>query len=320
MKIFITREINEEAIEDMKKINGVEIVINPKDQSLSKNEIIEKAKGCEGMITLLNDKIDKEIIDALCPKLKIIANYAVGFDNIDFKYAKEKNVAVTNTPEVMTQAVAEHAIALILACARRIVEGDEYVRAGKYNLWEPDLLLGPEIAGKILGIVGMGRIGQALAQIAYHGFGMKILYHDINQNEDIERNLQADRVSLTSLFERSDFVSLHVPLLKETKHMISKEQLKLMKNSAILVNTARGAIIDEEALIEALQEKEIFAAGLDVFEKEGSVDERLYKLDNVVLTPHIASATHEARLQMGECVVENIKEVLAGRPPKTPVS
>ncbi|MFH1909971.1 MAG: D-glycerate dehydrogenase [bacterium] len=320
MKIFITREINKEAIEDMKKIDGAEVIINPKDQLLSKNQIIEKAKGSTCLVTLLSDKIDKEIIDALCPELKIIANYAVGFDNIDFEFAKKKNVAVTNTPEVMTQAVAEHAIALMLACSRRIVEGDKYVRAGKYSLWEPDLLLGPEIAGKTLGVVGMGRIGQALANIAYHGFGMKILYHDINPNEEIERNLQADRVSLTSLFERSDFISLHVPLLKETKHMISKEQLKLMKKSAILVNTARGAIIDEEALIEALQEKEIFAAGLDVFEKEGSVDERLYKLDNVVLTPHIASATHEARLQMGECIVENIKEVLAGKPPKTPVS
>lgn len=319
MKIFITREINKEAIDALRKLNDVELVINPKDTTLTQNQIIKKAKGCVCLVTLLTDKIDKGIIDALCPELKIIANYAVGFDNIDSEYAKEKNVAVTNTPEVMTQAVAEHAIALILACARRIVEGDEYVRADKYSLWEPDLLLGPEIASKNLGIVGMGRIGQALAKIAYHGFGMKILYHDINQNEEIERNLQADRVSLSSLLERSDFVSLHVPLLDETKHMIAKEELKQMKKSAILVNTARGAIIDEEALIEALRDKEIFAAGLDVFEKEGCVDERFYKLDNVVLTPHIASATYEARVSMGECVVENIKEVLAGRPPKTQV-
>jgi len=170
MKIFITREINKEAIDALKKRDNFEVEVNPKeDVELSKEEIIKKAKGSSALVTLLNDEIDKQIIDALLPELKIIANYAVGFDNIDVKYAKEKGVVVTNTPEVMTQAVAEHAIALMLCCSRRIVEGDEYVRAGKYKLWDPDLLLGPEIASKTLGIVGMGRIGQALAHIAYHG-------------------------------------------------------------------------------------------------------------------------------------------------------
>ncbi len=320
MKIFITRPIDKKSIERLEKINGCEISINEKDETLSKQEIIKQAKGSAALVTLLNDKIDKEIIDSLSPDLKIIANYAVGFDNIDIEYAKERGVIVTNTPEVMTQAVAEHAMTLMLSCARRIVEGDRYVRAGKYDLWEPNLLLGPEIAGKTLGIIGIGRIGQALCQIAYHGFGMKVLYTDINRNEEVERNFQADHVSLATLLERSDFVSIHVPLLESTKHLIGAQELSKMKKNAILVNTARGAIIDEQALIKALKEREIFAAGLDVFEVEGKVSSELFDLENVILTPHIASATLEARQAMGECVCENIIEVLAGREAKTPVN
>ncbi|MDP3012683.1 MAG: D-glycerate dehydrogenase, partial [Candidatus Subteraquimicrobiales bacterium] len=222
---------------------------------------------------------------------------------------------VTNTPEVLTQAVAEHAIALMLSCARRIVEGDQFIREKKFKQWEPDLLLGPEIAGKTLGIVGIGRIGSSLAEIAYHGFGMKILYHDIKHAEEIERTLQADFASINTLLERADFVSIHVPLLDSTRHMISESQLKMMKKTAILINTARGAIIDEQALIGALQNKEIFAAGLDVFEDE-IPSPKLLSLENTVLTPHIASATHEARAAMAECVAENVIEVLNGRPAK----
>lgn len=320
MKIFITRSIDEAGLKLLRVNKEIEIEQNKKDKILKKDELIKRAKGCAGLITLLTDKIDKEVIDALSPELKIIANYAVGFDNIDVAYAKEKGIVVTNTPEVMTQAVAEHAIALMLCCARRICEGDRYVRDGKYKLWEPELLLGPEIAGKTLGIVGVGRIGSVLAQIAYHGFAMKVVYHDLNHNEELERAVQADYVSLNHLLEISDFVSLHVPLCKETEHMISSAELKLMKKTAILVNTARGAVIDEKALIEALKEKEIFAAGLDVFEKEGSVSEALYNLDNVILTPHIASATHEARAQMSECVAKNILSVLSGKPAINPVN
>ena len=320
MKVFITRPIDQEGIESLLKRDSYEVEINPQDEVLSKSDLIAKAKGCCALVTLLTDQVDKDVIDALLPELKIIANYAVGFDNIDVCYAKEKGVVVTNTPEVMTQAVAEHAIGLLLACSRRIVEGDRYVRENKYDLWEPNLLIGPEIAGKTIGIIGIGRIGQALSQIAYHGFGMKILYSDINRNEEVERNFQADHVSLNTLLERSDFVSIHVPLLDSTRHMISHEEFKVMKKSAILVNTARGAIVDEKALLEALEKKEIFAAGLDVFEREGEVNPEFFKLDNVVLTPHVASATLEARKSMGECVSENIIEVLAGRPAKCPVN
>lgn len=320
MKIFVSRPIDEAGLNKIKNHHLLELEINSKDECLSKGELIERAKGSSALVTLLTDKIDKKVIDALLPELKIIANYAVGFDNIDVAYAKQKGIIVTNTPEIMTQAVAEHAIALLLSCARRIVEGDRYVRSDKYDQWEPNLLLGPEIAGKTIGIVGVGRIGATLAQIAYHGFGMKIIYNDICRNEEVERDFQAEHVSLNNLLEHCDFISIHVPLLKETHHLIGTEQFKAMKKTAILINTARGAVVDEEALIHALKEKEIFAAGLDVFEKEGEVNPEFFKLENVVLTPHIASATHEARECMSECVAENIINVLSGKPAKSPVN
>ena len=319
-KIYLARMIDKKGIEMLESHKSFDIQANKSDKVLSKDELIEKAQGAEALITLLTDKIDGEVMDGIGKNLKIIANYAVGFDNIDLEAAKSRNIVVTNTPEVMTQAVAEHAMALILACARRIVEGDKFVREGRYKGWEPDLLLGPEIAGKTLGIVGIGRIGSSLAQIAYHGFGMKILYSDINRNEEIERNLQADHVSLNTLLERSDFVSLHVPLLPSTHHLISAKEFKLMKKTAILVNTSRGPVVDEEALYHALKNKEIFAAGIDVFEFEPKPVSGLANLDNIVFTPHIASATHEARQAMSECVAENVIEVLNGRPAKTPVN
>lgn len=318
-KVFIARKIDEKALEMLKKHESFEIHINEEDKVLSKEELIEKAKGAEAIATLLTDKIDAEVLDGIGSQLKIVANYAVGFDNIDLEAAKARNIAVTNTPDIMTQAVAEHAMTLILACARRVEEGDNYVRAGKYKKWEPDLLLGPEVAGKTLGIVGMGRIGIALASIGYHGFGMKVIYSDPNICEEADRNFQAERRSLNELLEHADFISLHVPLIPATHHLIGTEELKKMKNTAILVNTARGPVIDEKALAEALEHKEIFAAGIDVFEFEPEPVAKLKELQNVIMTPHIASATHEARRAMGEIVAENIIEVLSGRPPKTPV-
>ena len=318
-KVFIARKIDEKALEMLKKHESFEIHINEGDKVLSKEELIEKAKGAEAIATLLTDKIDGEVLDGIGSQLKIVANYAVGFDNIDLEAAKARNIAVTNTPDIMTQAVAEHAMTLILACARRVEEGDNYVRAGKYKQWEPDLLLGPEVAGKTLGIVGMGRIGIALASIGYHGFGMKVIYSDPNICEEADRNFQAERRSLNEILEHADFISLHVPLIPATHHLIGAEELKKMKNTAILVNTARGPVIDEKALAEALEHKEIFAAGIDVFEFEPDPVAKLKELQNIIMTPHIASATHEARRAMGEIVAENIIEVLSGRPPKTPV-
>lgn len=319
-KIFVARKIDQKGIDLMEKYESFDIEINEEDKVLSKDELIERAKGSEAIVTLLTDKIDGEVLDGIGKELKIVANYAVGFDNIDLEAAKARNVIVTNTPDIMTQAVAEHAMALILACARRLEEGDNFVRAGKYKQWEPDLLLGPEIAGKTLGIVGMGNIGIALASIGYHGFGMKILYSDPNHCEEADRNFQADRKSLNELLEHSDFISLHVPLLPSTHHLIGEEELKKMKKSAILVNTARGPIVDEKALATALKEKEIFAAGIDVFEFEPEPVSTLKELQNIMMTPHIASATHEARVAMSELVGENIIEVLHGRPAKTPVN
>jgi glyoxylate reductase len=318
-KIFITRKIAEKGIKMLNRYETFDIDMNNEDRVLSKEELTDRVRGANAIISLLTDKIDGEVMDAAGDQLKIIANYAVGFDNIDIEEAKKRNIFVSNTPEVMTQAVAEHAMALITACARRIVEGDEFVRQGKYKQWEPDLLLGPEIAGKTLGIVGIGRIGMALANIAYHGYGIKVLYSDLNVNEEVERNLQADRVSLDTLLERSDFVSVHVPLLPSTHHLIGAPELKLMKKSAILVNTARGAVIDEKALFEALKDRQIFAAGLDVYEFEPNPVEGLTQLQNVVFTPHIASATEEARESMSECVAENVISVMHGTKPKSPV-
>ncbi|OQA53226.1 MAG: putative 2-hydroxyacid dehydrogenase [candidate division WS2 bacterium ADurb.Bin280] len=318
-KIFIARNIDEKGINLLKKYESFDVEINKSGDVLSQEELIERAKGCEAIVTLLTDKIDAKVLDGIGSQLKIVANYAVGFDNIDLQAAKERNIEVTNTPDIMTQAVAEHAMALILACARRVEEGDNYVRAGKYKKWESDLLLGPEIAGKTLGIIGMGNIGIALASIGYHGFGMKILYSDPNICEEADRNFQADRRSLNELLEHSDFISLHVPLLESTHHLISEAELKKMKKTAILVNTARGPIIDEKALAEALEQKEIFAAGIDVFEFEPEPVEKLKDLQNIIMTPHIASATHEAREAMSELVAQNIIEVLHSRPAKTSV-
>lgn len=318
-KIFITRKIDEIGLKMLRKHSDFEIEINKEDKVLSEEELIDRARGAEALITLLTDKINGKVLDEIGSQLKIVANYAVGFDNIDIEAAKQRNIIVTNTPEVMTQAVAEHAMALIMACARRIVEGDDFVRKGKYKQWEPELMLGPEIAGKTLGVVGIGRIGQALARIGYYGYGMKVLYNDLNKNEEVERNLQADHVSLKTLLERSDFVSLHVPLLDSTRHLISTDELGQMKPTSIIVNTSRGPVIDEKALYKALKKHEIFAAGIDVYEFEPHPVEGLCDLNNIVFTPHIASATNEARESMAECVAENVVSVMHNMKPKTPV-
>ena len=318
-KIYIARKIDEAGLKMLSENKRFEIEMNSEGRVLSRRELCEKATGANALVTLLTDKIDGDIMDEIGSQLKIIANYAVGFDNIDIEAAKKRKIIVTNTPEVMTQAVAEHAMALMLACSRRIVEGDQYVRDKKYKQWEPNLLLGPEIAGKTLGIVGIGRIGSALAYIAYHGFGMKVLYNDICRNEELERNLQADHVSLNTLLERSDFISVHVPLVNATHHLIGREQFRLMKKTAIFVNTSRGAVVDESALVDALAEKKIFAAGVDVFEIEAHPSPEFLELDNIVMTPHIASATHEARKSMAECVADNVIAVLSGKAAKTPI-
>lgn len=310
-KVFVTRRIPEEGLHLLQK--EVEIKVNPYNRVLTKEEIIAGLKGRDGLLCLLSDTIDKDIITAE-PKLHMIANCAVGFDNIDVQAATEKKIPVSNTPGVLTDTTAEMAWALLFAVARRIVEGDAFTRAGKFAGWAPLLMLGKDISGKTLGIIGTGRIGTAFAQKS-KGFNLKVLYTDVQENKELEQSVSAKKVELATLLQESDFVSVHVPLLKTTYHLIGEQELKLMKSDAILINTSRGPVVDEQALIKALQEKWIFGAGLDVYEHEPSVSEELKNLDNVVLQPHSASATIESRTKMALMAAENMLAGLRGEIP-----
>jgi len=314
-KIFVTYKIPEIGLKLLSKFN---VEVNEEDRTLSKKEIIERAQDATALVTLLSDNIDAEIINAL-PRLKIIANYAVGFNNIDIEAAKAKGVIVTNTPDILTDASADLAMALLLATARRIVEADKFVRKGLFEGWKPELFLGIELNGKTLGIIGLGRIGKAVAKRA-QAFGMKVIYHNRRPlTSEEEKNLDVEYRSLEQLLKESDFISLHVPLTSETYHLLSRSKLKLMKPSAVLINTSRGAVVDEEALIEFLQQGKIAAAGLDVYENEPEVPYALKELDNVVLLPHIGSATVETRNNMAVLVAKNVLAVLEGKKPLTPV-
>ena len=310
----------------MLKDKGYEVDISPKDRVLSKKELIKnlKSKPYDAVLCLLTDKIDGDVFDA-AGNAKIFANYAVGFDNINLEAAKKKGVMVSNTPGVLNEAVAEHSVALMLAAARRIAESDKFARAGKYKGWAPMLLLGSGFFGKTVGVIGLGRIGTKTAHIASQGFGAKVIYYDIKRNEDFEKEFPSGSVefksSLDEVLKEADFVSIHLPLTEQTRHIINKEKLALMKSTAYLVNTSRGPIIDELALVEALKNKIIKGAALDVFEFEPKISKGLFKLDNVVLTPHTASATEEARSKMAEVAAQNIIEALEGRiPPNLIVS
>ena len=311
-KIYITRIIPESGVKILKD-KGYEIVVNSEDRVLTKEELINSLKGqnYDALFCLLTDKIDGEVMDAFGPQLKIIANMAVGFDNIDIEEVKKRGIMVTNTPDVLTDTVAEHTFALILAVAHRIVEADRFARALKYQGWAPMLLLGNDLSGKTLGIVGLGRIGSRVAYHAVKSFDMKVLYYDIKRNEEFS----ATYTSLEDLLKQSDFVSIHVPFLESTHHLINAENLKLMKPTAYLINTSRGPIIDEAALAEALSNKIIKGAALDVFEFEPKITPELLKLDNIILTPHIASATEETRSKMSALAATNIIEALEGRTP-----
>lgn len=311
-KIFVTRKIPEAGIELLKN-QGHEVIVSEKAGVLTKTELLASLRGknYDAVICLLTDKIDAEVFDT-SPSTRIFANYAVGYDNVDIAEAKKRNIIITNTPGVLTNAVAEHAFALLLAVAKRITESDRFLRAGKYDGWAPLLLLGTELTGKTLGIVGLGRIGSRLAQYA-RAFDLRVLYYDVAANSDFEKLTGARFVdNMDELLKVSDFVSIHVPLLPATKHLINADRLKLMKSSAILINTSRGPVIDEAALVDALKNKIIRGAGLDVFEREPELAPGLAELDNVVITPHTASATEEARSAMSELVAKNILAVLDG--------
>ena len=295
------------------------VKVYPKDQAIPRKELLKEVKQCDALLCLLTEKIDKEILTAN-PKLKVVSNYAVGYDNIDVKVATAKGIAVCNTPGVVEDAVAEHTFALMLALSKRIVEADRFVRAGKYKRWEPMLLLGTELKGKTIGIIGLGRIGAGVAERARSGMGVNVLYHDIKRNKDFEKKYQAKFAAMSELLKKSDFVSLHVPLLPSTRHLIGKEELRLMKKTAYLINTSRGPVVDEKALVEALKKKHIAGAGLDVYENEPKLAPGLIKLKNAVLTPHTASATVEARTAMSELAARNIIDVLQGRKAKFTVN
>lgn len=316
-KVFVTRQIPEIGIEMLKE-KGHEVEIGP-EGSISREELLEKVKGVDAILSVLTEKIDGEVMDSAGEQLKIVANYAVGYNNIDIEEAKKRNITVTNTPGVLTDTVADHGAALILAIARRIVESDKYTRAGKYKAWGPKLLLGGDIKDKTLGVVGLGRIGFAVAERMHKGFGMKVIYYDVKKNDEIAGKLNAEYKELDDLMKESDYITLHTALTEETTHLINAERLSMMKPSAYLINTSRGPVVDEAALVETLKEKKIAGAALDVFEKEPELMPGLNELDNVILTPHTASGTEGTRNKMSEMAASNVIAVLSGEEPVNPV-
>lgn len=313
-RIYITSKIPQLAEIALKK-KGFSVRANESSNPLSRGELVDVFSQYDGIISSVADKIDDEIIAKANADFKVIANYAVGFDNIDVLGAKRRGIIVCNTPGVAGEAVAEHTFALILAVLKSVVCADKYVRSGKYKSWDAMLYVSPQLWGKTIGIIGLGRIGTYVGHIAYGGFKMNILYHDVFKVEDFEMLTEAKFVSIDHLLRESDVVTLHVPLTPATKHLIGKRELTLMKDNAILVNTARGPVVDEEALIDVLKSKKIAGAGLDVYEHEPIIPDELTTLENVVLTPHTASATEECREEMARIAAQNVIDVFADKEP-----
>ena len=325
MKIIVTRHIPESGIAYLKKF-GFSVEVRKDEIPPTIAELITLSQKADGMITLLTDQLNKEFFSQCGKKLKIVANYAVGFDNIDTQSAKEQKIIATNTPVIeMAQAVAEHTWALILGISRRVVESDTFTRGLHYKTWGPELLLGMQLKGKTLCIVGSGRIGSEVARIASHGFGMKIVYVNPHKNDELEKTMHAKRMTLERAIKTADVISIHTPLTNETRHLISKKEFSSMKKTAVLINTARGPIVDEKALLIALNKKQIMGAALDVFECEPALDcnikdhLELRKMTNIIMTPHTASATLEAREAMSLCAAKNVAAVLQGKKPLNPI-
>jgi glyoxylate reductase len=290
------------------------------ENAMPRDELLTRIKGKTGAITLLTERVDGELLDAAGPDLVIVANYAVGFDNVDVEECTRRRVLVSNTPDVLTETTADLAWTLLMTAARRVAEGDRFLRNRTAWIWAPEMMLGQDIHGKVLGVVGFGRIGQSMARRA-SGFGMRVVYYDvIRPSDDVARGLGAEYRAFDDLLGEADLISIHVALTPETRHLFGAEQFRKMKPTAVLVNTSRGPVIDEAALVDALREGEIFGAGLDVFENEPEIHPGLLDLDNAVLIPHLGSATVETRDAMGFLAVENLLSALEGRRPPTMIN
>ncbi len=317
-RVFVTRPIPEPGLSMLRE--KCEVELRETNRIPTKDEVLAGVEGKDALLCLLTDPVDAEVMDKSGRQLRVISNYAVGYDNIDVKAATERGIVVTNTPGVLTETTADLAWALLMSAARRIVEADRYMRGGHYHGWDPMLLLGYDIHGKTLGIIGFGRIGRAVARRA-KGFNMRVLYYDvIRQPEEVEQELNATYTDIETILRESDFISLHTPLTRETHHLLDASAFKKMKKTAILINTSRGPVIDENALVEALRSGEIAYAGLDVFENEPDMAPGLADLDNVVLAPHIGSASHTTRAKMAEMAARNLLDVLEGRKPQNIVN
>jgi len=314
--VLVTRRIPEPGLALLRK-QGLRVIVHGRDRPMTRSELLKGVARAEGLLAQLVDRIDETVFDA-APRLRVVANYAVGHDNIDKDAARARGVTVTNTPRVLTDATAELAWALLLSAARRVAEGDRQLRVAAFPGWAPLFHLGQGLRGKTLGIVGAGRIGAAVARMSA-GFEMRVIYWGRSRNREMEAKQDARRVALDRLLRESDFVSIHLPGGPGTRRLIGRRELSLMKPTAVLVNTARGTVVDEKALVAALRRGRPFAAGLDVYEKEPRLAPGLARLPNVVLAPHIGSATLETRTGMALLAAENIAAVLSGKKPLTPV-
>ncbi|MBK5215499.1 MAG: D-glycerate dehydrogenase [Candidatus Pacebacteria bacterium] len=304
--IYISRKIPEAGLKLLRDKN-ISYDIGKFKIPPTKKQLIKdlKKKPYDGIISFLTDPLDKDIFDA-CPTIKVCANFSVGYNNVDIEEVKKRNISVSNTPGTSATAVAEHTVALMLALTTRIVEGDEFIRQGKYKGWDPDLFIGTDMKGKVIGLIGVGQIGTEVAKMLHYGFGSNVIYSDISNSVELDKIENTIRKTTAEILREADIVSLHVPLTKETKHLINKESLLTMKKSAFLINTSRGEVIDEKALVYALEKDIIRGAALDVFEFEPKLTKGLTKLPDIILTPHIASARQSARDAMAEIAAKNI--------------
>lgn len=309
-KVFVTRELPEKALDMIDKECDMEVFSH--DRAMTRAELEEAVQGIDGLLCLLTEDIDDNLLE-LNPDLQVIANYAVGYDNIDVDACTKRGIPVSNTPGVLTDTTADLAWTLLMSTARRVVEADKFTRTGKYEGWGPMMLLGGDVYGKKLGIIGLGRIGQAVAKRAVGGFDMDVMYHDVNRNQEIEDEYGLEyKVELEDLLQEADFISVHVPLTPQTEKLIGEKEFNMMKDTVYIVNTSRGAVIDEKALVHALRNGDIAGAGLDVYEDEPKLTPGLAGEDNVVLLPHVGSASVETRTKMATMAAENLLAGLKG--------